>query len=272
MTAAKRLAVFLLLPAALALAGPAAAAAPHVVFLVAEPEYKSAETLPVFAQRELEPRGIRTTFVYADEGNEHGFSALRSVGRFDLLFVSVRRRAPAPEEMAVIRAHLAAGRPLVGIRTASHAFAARGDLPPGHVVWADFDVAVLGGRYDGHYRNVDGTDVLLAPGAAGHPILAGVTGWPLRSGGTLYRVPEIRPGARVLLRGTTEDKGQTVEHPVAWTYTHGRSRVFYTSLGHPADFDVASFRRLLTNAVLWALGERAPVRAARRPPARKERP
>ncbi len=33
----------------------------------------------------------------------------------------------------------------------------------------------------------------------------------------------------------------------------GTSRVFYTSLGHPGDFENASFRRLLRNAVFWAL-------------------
>jgi type 1 glutamine amidotransferase len=45
------------------------------------------------------------------------------------------------------------------------------------------------------------------------------------------------------------------EQPVAWTYQRpdgGRS--FYTSLGHPADFEDPSFRRLLLNATYWAAG------------------
>jgi len=33
----------------------------------------------------------------------------------------------------------------------------------------------------------------------------------------------------------------------------GSSRVFYTSLGHPGDFDNTAFRRLLRNAVFWAM-------------------
>jgi len=33
----------------------------------------------------------------------------------------------------------------------------------------------------------------------------------------------------------------------------GQSRIFYTSLGHPADFSDAAFTTLLTNAVFWAL-------------------
>jgi len=33
----------------------------------------------------------------------------------------------------------------------------------------------------------------------------------------------------------------------------GKSRVFYTSLGYPADFSDGAFITLLTNAVFWAL-------------------
>jgi type 1 glutamine amidotransferase len=235
---------------------------PRVVFLVAEDEYKSAETLPPFAARELEPRGVRATFVLADAGNPNGFSGLRAIDQMDLLFVSMRRRAPAKEEMTVIRAHLAAGRPLVGLRTASHAFGFRGAVPDGHEAWPQFDLEVLGGRYTGHYGNKDGTDVHLAPRAASHPVLAGVSGFPWRARGTLYRFPEVRADATVLLRGKAQDRGQEVDQPVAWTYSHGRSRVFYTSLGHPGDFELPAFRRLLVNGILWALGDKARVARA----------
>ena len=47
--------------------------------------------------------------------------------------------------------------------------------------------------------------------------------------------------------------------PVAWwkTYTGEtgkRGRAFVTTMGHPADFRDADFRRLLANACYWALG------------------
>ena len=45
--------------------------------------------------------------------------------------------------------------------------------------------------------------------------------------------------------------------PVAWINLKGNARIFYTSLGHPGDFDNPSFRRLLRNAVLWALDKKA---------------
>jgi type 1 glutamine amidotransferase len=41
---------------------------------------------------------------------------------------------------------------------------------------------------------------------------------------------------------------------VAWTNTtRAGGRVYYTSLGHPADFEVAGFRKLLVNGIFWAL-------------------
>ena len=54
---------------------------------------------------------------------------------------------------------------------------------------------------------------------------------------------------------------EVVENPVAWTNTCTWAdtctggRVFYTSLGHPQDFEVASFRTLLVSGIRWALGD-----------------
>ena len=52
--------------------------------------------------------------------------------------------------------------------------------------------------------------------------------------------------------------GQAQE-PVTWVNHHGKARVFYTSLGHPEDFREEPFRRLLSNALLWALDKPAPA-------------
>ena len=39
--------------------------------------------------------------------------------------------------------------------------------------------------------------------------------------------------------------------------TKGKSRVFYTSLGHPDDFKSDAFQTLLVNGILWALKKKA---------------
>jgi type 1 glutamine amidotransferase len=175
----------------------------------------------------------------------------------DLLVLSVRRRTPPAEQLGAVRAYLAAGKPLLGIRTACHAFALRPTDPPAAPplsTWQDFDPAVLGGHYTNHYDAGPPTVVALAPRAGRHPILQGISVERLTGAGSLYKVNPLENGTTPLLMGAIP--GATPE-PVAWTHTYGskQARVFYTSLGHPDDFKNGEFRRLLVNGVEWAIGK-----------------
>src|SRR6187399_673349 len=105
--------------------------AQHIVFMIGEDEYHTWETLPEFARKELEPRGYRVTIVNADTADKNNFPGLiEALRTADLLALSVRRRTPPAEQLAAVRAYLAAGKPLLGIRTACHAFALRPTDPP----------------------------------------------------------------------------------------------------------------------------------------------
>lgn len=231
---------------------------PHVVFMIGEDEYHTWETLPQFAERDLRPRGYRVTVINADATDKHNFPGLVDALRTaDLLVVSVRRRTPKTEQLDAVRAHLAAGKPLVGIRTASHAFALRPADPPAaapHSTWQDFDAAVFGGHYTNHHGAGPPTTITLASGGTKHPILEGISVAGLVGVGSLYKVSPLETGTTPLLMGAIP--GQPAE-PVAWTHLYGtkRARVFYTSLGHPDDFKNAEFRRLLANGVAWAMGK-----------------
>jgi len=225
-----------------------------VVFLIGEDEYKTWETLPAFAKSELGWRGLDVTVIQQDATDKHRFPGLVEALRdADLLLVSVRRRALPKEQLNAVRAHVAAGKPLIGIRTASHAFsppkedAALGDS------WGRFDPEVLGGHYAGHYGNERTPAISLAPGAEKDRLLLGVELGKFKGHGSLYKVSPLEAGARPLLIGTIS--GQSPE-PVAWTYQSGlkQAPVFYTSLGHPDDFSEPSFRRLLLNAITSAVG------------------
>jgi hypothetical protein len=253
----KRLAFVTALLLALAVRTTTVQRAPHIVFMIGEDEYHTWDTLPDFAKRELEPRGYRITTIQQDPADKNNFpglvEALRSA---DLLFVSVRRRTPPVDQVEAIRAHLAAGKPLVGIRTACHAFALRPTDPPAapnHGVWQAFDPQVLGGHYTNHYAEGPRTTVTVAPGAGGHEILRGITVAKLFGAGSLYKVSPLESGTTPLLIGAIPDQAP---EPIAWTHRFGekRARVFFTSLGHPDDFANAEFRRLLVNGIDWALG------------------
>jgi hypothetical protein len=132
----------------------AADSKPHILFMIGESEYDTKTTLPAFAKKELEPKGFQCSFAIAPSDTSNEFPGLEALRDADLLFISVRRRTPTIQEMALIRKHVAAGKPVVGIRTASHAFALRGKdvkVPEGHADWPTFDQDVLGGNYHDHY-------------------------------------------------------------------------------------------------------------------------
>lgn len=231
---------------------------PRVVFLIGEDEYRTWETLPAFARTELQWRGFETRIVLPDPANKHEFPGLVEALRdADLLVLSVRRRALPKAQLDAIRAHLAAGRPVVGIRTASHAFAPRGNDASQGDAWEAFDAEVLGGNYHGHHGAGPRVGLRMAPAADGHPILTGVEVGGFTSAGSLYRTSPLREGTRALLLGTIP--GQP-EEPVAWVRAFGgrQARVFYTSLGHPEDFAEAGFRRLLLNGILWSMDRPIP--------------
>ncbi|MCA9119505.1 MAG: isochorismatase family protein [Planctomycetaceae bacterium] len=228
----------------------AEASQPHVVFMIGEQEYETKVTLPVFAEKHLAPRGIRSTIIHADEMDKNHFAGLAALKTADLLFVSVRRRSLPKEELDLVREFVAAGKPVVGIRTASHAFHTKGEHPEGHDEWQAFDGEVLGGNYHGHHANGVTSVLSLAEGATGHAILDGVSVTSFIGGGSLYQVSPLAKSAQPLIFGTIPDHPT---EPVAWTNQRGNHRVFYTSLGHVSDFSSDDFNRLLANAVVWAL-------------------
>jgi type 1 glutamine amidotransferase len=236
----------------------AAFAGPRVVFMIGEDEYHTWETLPDFVAKDLPGVGCRTTIINADATDKNNFPGLvEALKEADLLFVSVRRRTPPKEQLDAVRAHLAAGKPLVGIRTACHAFALREKdklADPKLAAWQEFDPEVLGGHYTNHDKDGPKTAITVAPGAEAHAILRGIDVAKLVGNGSLYKVSPIEKDVAPLLLGTIPD--QPAE-PVAWTHLYGsnRARVFFTSLGHPDDFQNPEFRRLLVNGVAWALGK-----------------
>jgi type 1 glutamine amidotransferase len=221
--------------------------------VIGENEYHTWETVPEFARRELVKHNLRCSFVNSSPKlGDNEFSNFDLINEADLLFVSVRRRTPPKEMMALIRAHLAAGKPLVGIRTASHAFGAE---PPDaqHEGWPKFDQDVLGCNYQGHYGNADQPRISIVSKALDHPVLNGVPNSEFRVTSSLYKSRDLAATAIPLMAGKVE--GQAEPEPVAWVNTSKDHRVFYTSLGSPDDFKQPFFRRLLLNGILWSLGQ-----------------
>ncbi len=228
---------------------------PLVVFISAENEYKAVETLPDFAHELELKHGLACEILQASAAKQgeaiHTISGMEILTDAEVVVVYARRRGFPVEQMKYLREFLDRGGPLIGLRTASHAFDSRGSAPKGHDEWIQFDPEVLGGNYHGHYGAGPVSTVTPAPGVADHAILKGIE-LPLLSNGSLYKPSPLAAGTQLLLVGTIPDQQP---EPVAWTNRFKNSRVFYTSLGHPDDFKNPQFRRLLVNAVFWAMSK-----------------
>jgi len=259
------LSIMIVLSAVLFAIGAAASAAetdaasdkPLVVFLVnEEPDnYEAHRTIPEFAKELHEKHGFRCK-VLQGEGD---FGAFRFpefdvLKQADLVVVFFRRCALPKEQMALIREHLKAGKPLVGIRTANHAFSTKVKVAEGHEMWWEFVPEVLGCENRGYGKEKLGVDAAVVAEVADHEILKGVDPQKWHSEGSLYLVkPLVDKKATVLLTGSAGGKTE----PIAWTRMCDKSRVFYTSLGYPSDFDLPQCRRLLTNGIRWALNDKS---------------
>ena len=220
---------------------------PHVAILVSDDHYGADETLPEFAQMLREEHGCYVTVMHG-QGTSN-IPATDELEKADCLVLYIRRLALPKEQLDAVRRYLDAGKPLVALRTASHAFDVRGKSKPGEAEWPEFDADVLGGNYHGHGSNDAGSDIRILEEKQRHPILANIKPLQWHSTGSLYNVSPLKdPKADILMVGSI---GDTIE-PITWTRTH-KGPVAYTALGHPADFDQPQFRKLLTNMIFWAI-------------------
>jgi type 1 glutamine amidotransferase/nicotinamidase-related amidase len=231
---------------------------PRVVFISAESEYGAADTLPGFADELKTKYGLYCEILQGStEKNgkdRHDLAGLEALTNADLAVLFARRRALPAAQMKYFRDYMAGGKPLVALRTASHAFDTRGKAPEGYAEWPQLDPEVLGGNYHGHHGGGPKCAVTTAANANAHPILAGVQ-IPFTSDGSLYEARPLAKSTKQLLIGTIPDREP---EPVAWTNMYKESRIFYTSLGHSDDFENPQFRRLLINAVFWAMNKPVP--------------
>jgi type 1 glutamine amidotransferase len=196
-------------------------------------EYQSDESLAAFQKYLEEHYNVRCTRAFRRKDDD--LPGLENLDTCDVMLLFTRRLTIQGDQLERIKKYCQAGKPIVAVRTASHAFQN----------WLALDKEILGGNYQNHYGTGPATQVQIAPRAKDHPILAGVA--PFTSVGSLYRNQGLAKDVQVLLTGRIPGH----QEPVAWTRVYKGGRIFYTSLGHPQDFHNEHFIRLLVNALHW---------------------
>jgi putative membrane-bound dehydrogenase-like protein len=207
-----------------------------VCFVSGSFEYKSDESLTLFKKYLEAKYPVECTIVSAKAEKDKELPGLEALDTCDVAVFFTRRLQIEGESLERVKKFAASGKPVIGIRTASHGFQN----------YLQMDKDVFGGDYQNHFgQNVE-CSVTIAEKGKDHPVLAGVK--PFKTTGGLYKNPNVAADVTVLLTGTIPNQPT---QPVAWVREKDGRRVFYTSLGHPDDFKDENFLRLLVNALAW---------------------
>jgi hypothetical protein len=252
----------------------------RIVLVSGDEEYRSEQALPQLARILAERHGFDCTVLFAIDPKDGAINpnyssnipGLETLDRADLLILMTRFRDLPDAQMKHFVDYVDSGRPIVALRTATHAFDLKTSPTYARYSWnsketdGGFGRRILGETWIAHHGKhaVQSTRGVFAPGAEGHPILRGIRTGEIWVPTDVYKVTVPLPGdARPLVLGEVlsgmkpEDPPvagpqNTPMMPVAWTKTTGR-RVFTTTMGSAQDLLNEPFRRLLVNAVYWAV-------------------
>jgi len=251
---------------------PIKAKKPLVVFVCGDHEYSGENTLPLLAAILEKEYGFRTKVLksFPDQNAERDIPGLDILAEADLAVFFLRWRLLPADQVAHIEAYLQSGKPIMGFRTSTHSFNYPETDPL--VAYNGFAERAFGAPpgWGGpskhtHYGHNASTDATVIAEKAKHPILTGVDPtFHVRS--WLYRVLPDYPakGTEWLLMGKAVNPDKKAEdQPIAWTWENQyKGKVFFTTMGHPEDFSVAPFQRLVVNAIHWELGLKVPQKWA----------
>jgi len=281
----------------------------RIVLISGDEEYRSEEALPQLGKILAAHHGFQCTVLYAIDpatgtinpnirNNIPGLEALRKA---DLMIIATRYRELPDAQMQFVDEYVHSGRPIIGLRTATHAFhySPQSTSRFKHYhdqdksVWpGGFGKQVLGETWISHHGQhaVQSTRGVVAPGVQPLPIMRGVSDiWgptdvytvqlPLTGGCQTLLLGEVLEGMNPRDKPVSGDyvierNGKKLVKrpndpmmPVAWTRSFsGRSgkpaRVFTTTMGAAVDLLSEGLRRLLANAVYWALGMEGKILAS----------
>ncbi len=260
----------------------------RVVLVGGDEEYRSEECLPQLAKILSKSHGFQCTVVFAIDpatgdinpdvnNNIPGLEALKTA---DLMIIATRFRNLPDDQMQHVVDYVESGRPVIGMRTATHAFNIPGGKTFSKYSWntddktysQGFGRQVLGETWISHHGNhgSQSTRGIFAKGQESHPILKGIKDGEIWGPTDVYGVRPLPGDSLPLVLGqvvqgmkpndpAVEGEKNSPMMPVAWTKSYksnsGKTaRVFTTTMGSSTDLENEGVRRMLVNATLWSVG------------------
>ena len=271
--------------------GKGPGAGKHIVLISGDEEYRSEEALPCLGKILSVRHGFKCTVLFAidpktgaiDPNQSSNIPGLEAVKTADLVVMLLRFRDLPDEQMKYIVDYVEAGKPIVGMRTSTHAFNIRKYQTykkytngfGGADYKGGFGRQVLGEKWISHHgaHKRESTRGLIAPGAEKHPITIGLKNGDVWGPTDVYGVRLPLPGdskpivlGQVLVGMKFDDKpleGKKNDPmmPVAWTKSYKGARIFNTTMGASTDLVAEGTRRMLVNGAYWCLGMESQIKA-----------
>jgi len=254
----------------------------HIVFVVGDEEYRSEDSMPQLAKILAVHHGFKCTVLFAinketgeiDPKTLDNIPGLEALKTADMMVIFLRFRELPDEQMKYIIDYTNSGKPIMGLRTSTHAFNYRklNDSPYAKYSFRnkEFDGGygrqVFGETWINHYghHQRESTRGLIVKGMGNESIVKGVD--DIWGESDVYGVTTLAGDCKPLVMGQVlagmnpDDKPNTKKDlvPVAWTKTYtgerGKTaRIFTTTMGHSFDLNSEGFRRLLVNACYWGM-------------------
>jgi type 1 glutamine amidotransferase len=266
----------------------------HIVLVSGDEEYRSEEAMPQLGKILAKRHGFKCTVLFAvdpatgriDPRNVNNIPGLDALKTADLMILFTRFRDLPDEQMRPIVEYVEAGKPIIGLRTATHAFNIPADKTYAKYGWQStawdggFGRQVLGETWINHHghHGQESTRGLIAPGAENDPIVRGCDDIWTKTDVYAVRLPLPGDSKPVVMGQVLSGMNPTDKPvagpkndpmmPVAWIKTYkgagGQTgRVVTTTMGSGEDLLSEGLRRLLVNAAYWCLGmeEKIPARA-----------
>jgi hypothetical protein len=268
-------------------ADPAKKIGKKVVLVSGDEEYRSEEALPQLAKILTRRHGFDTVCLFAidpksgeiNPNQSDNIPGLENLADADLMVLFTRFRKLPDEQMERVVKYVQSGRPIVAMRTSTHAFQLPGNSKFAKYSWQSkewdggFGRQVLGETWITHHglHAVQSTRGILAEGAKEHPILRGIADGDIWGPTDVYGVRLPLPGdsqplvlGQVLKGMKPTDEPATSKQndpmmPIAWVKSFqsdsGKSaRIFTTTMGASQDLLSEGVRRMLVNACYWGVG------------------
>ena len=265
----------------------------HVVLIAGDDEYRSEEAIPQLGKILATRHGCKCTVLFSQTadgvieptaGNIPGTAALDAA---DLLILFTRMRDLPDEQMKPLARYIESGQPIMGLRTATHAFQLRKSKTFAKYDWQGntpgyelgFGRQVFGETWHTHHGHHahQSTRGILVKEQSDHAILRGIKDGDIWGPSDVYGVHLPLPGdSKPLVLGQVVAGMKETDPPlagakndpmmpIAWTKTYvgeaGKpARTFCTTMGSSQDLQNAGYRRLLVNAAYWCLGQERAIK------------